>query len=116
MIGYFTEDTNLQVTSSNKDSTIVQVSCQLSALLPVPGIVGCKVCEGEGESNCYTFINSSNQMTIGGQATFTSVNNGDDDDQLVRTYYVYAVDESSAQLDDCVYAQTTYNGSGTSGK
>ena len=115
MIGYFTEDTNLHVTSSDVDSTIVQVSCQLSAPLPVPGIVGCKVCEGEGESNCYTFINASNQMTIGGQATFTSVNNGDDD-QLVHTYYVYAVDESSAQLDDCVYAQTTYNRSDTSGK
>ena len=116
VIGYFTENTTLQITSSNQGSTTVQVSCQLSAVLPVPGSVGCKVCEGEGESNCYTFTNASNQMTIRGQATFTFVNEDDHDDQIVHTYYVYAVDGSSARLDNCVYAQTTNNESNISGK
>ena len=55
-------------------------------------------------------------MTISGQATFTFANDDDEDVQTTHTFYVYAVNGSLARLDDCVYAQNTYNGSEMSGK
>lgn len=109
VIGYFTRSTNLHFISNTQDSITVNVSCHLSAMPPIPGSVGCEVCEGDEKSNCYTFTNTNYELIITGQANFGGLN--EDELPAVYTYSVYAVDGFSTRLDGCVYAQETYSSS-----